>query len=262
MALQWSRSGLAAGRTRKIDEAAKADRILAYQRVRTFDECKDLLAQEMVITATFEIVLDDWRSAPATGLIPMPARGVQPSGSHCVTLCGYDDGGKVLKFSNSWGTNWGNIGFGFLPYSYFERYQLEAWALAARGAPRPKNSGSCIIETTWGIPDYFAQSPLHGFEYFDASHNECVGWAFVVERHGFADIEEMFVHPHYRGKGYGRRLADLILASPNISGRARRLWVSHADRSNVGTPPVVQTLRRLGLSARPASRRWAAYVAM
>jgi GNAT superfamily N-acetyltransferase len=242
----------------QIDQRAKACRIFAYQRVRTFDECKIALAQECPVIASFEIAPDDWKSS---GHIPMPRANIPPTDSHTVLIIGYDDSKRLLQFQNSWGADWGDKGFGFLPYSYFEHYQIDAWIVPIGCATSPAHAGSGILEITWGHPDSFAPTPLHGFEYFDASNDECVGWAFVVERQEFADIEELFVRPTYRRKGYGRRLAKLILASPHISGRSLRLWVSHADQQDVSTPAFTKTLQNLGLSVRPTSRRWAAYVA-
>jgi GNAT superfamily N-acetyltransferase len=121
-----------------------------------------------------------------------------------------------------------------------------------------------MTELRWGITDYFASTPLHGLEIFDSAEDECVGWAFVVERQGFADIEEFFVRPSYRGRGYGRRLAELILSNSDyFLGRPLRLWISHADQPALRATPLIRTLQRLRLSARPTSRRrWAPYVAM
>lgn len=68
--------------------------------------------------------------AAATGAIPYPAPGEKVVGGHANVICGYDDG-KVIKNNpsgptttgafitrNSWGTGWGQLGYGFLPYEY------------------------------------------------------------------------------------------------------------------------------------------------
>jgi GNAT superfamily N-acetyltransferase len=246
----------------QIDQAAKADRVLAYQRVRTADECKKILAKHAV-SAAFEIASGEWRSAPM-GHIPMPDPNTKLTDSHTICLLDYDESKSAFKFANSWGEEWGDKGYGLVPYSYFERYQHEAWTHGAGVLCRPKIAGSGIEEQRWGIPDCLSSSPLHGFELFDHDRDECLGWAFIVERQGFADIEELFVRPIYRAKGYGRRLAELIKASPYISDRPLRLWVPHADRDSINAPAFAKVLQRLHLNPRPnrASRRWAAYVAM
>ena len=47
-------------------------------------------------------------------------------GWHAVAVCGYDDGEKKFEFKNSWGSNWGDQGFGLLPYEYVNRYARTA----------------------------------------------------------------------------------------------------------------------------------------
>lgn len=50
------------------------------------------------------------------GLIPAPSGSI--IGGHAVLFVGYDDTKRVFKFKNSWGKNWGDKGYGYLPYSY------------------------------------------------------------------------------------------------------------------------------------------------
>jgi C1A family cysteine protease len=40
---------------------------------------------------------------------------------------GYDDNKKLIKFKNSWGTGWGQNGYGYLPYSYIRDFMWDAW---------------------------------------------------------------------------------------------------------------------------------------
>jgi C1A family cysteine protease len=65
------------------------------------------------------------------GAIPFPTPGEQVEGGHAVVAMGYDDnmpirntgpGGSTttgaLRIRNSWGTSWGDAGYGWLPYAY------------------------------------------------------------------------------------------------------------------------------------------------
>jgi C1A family cysteine protease len=69
--------------------------------------------------------------AGSTGMIPMPTKGEQVVGGHAIVVCGYDDALEIknanpggpktkgaLMIRNSWGTSWGNAGYGWLPYEY------------------------------------------------------------------------------------------------------------------------------------------------
>ncbi len=73
-------------------------------------------------------------SADARGAIPFPGPKERIEGGHAVAAVGYDDrieikngkkGGRettgALLIRNSWGTNWGEGGYGWLPYEYVSR---------------------------------------------------------------------------------------------------------------------------------------------
>lgn len=53
------------------------------------------------------------------GVIPIPdINNEDLLGGHAVLLVGYDDKTKVFKFQNSWGIEWGDKGYGYIPYQY------------------------------------------------------------------------------------------------------------------------------------------------
>jgi C1A family cysteine protease len=78
--------------------------------------------------------------AASTGKIPMPTQGDKVAGGHAIMTVGYDDGLKItntnpdgetttgaLLIRNSWGTGWGDAGYGWLPYAYVERELAVDW---------------------------------------------------------------------------------------------------------------------------------------
>lgn len=48
-------------------------------------------------------------------------------GGHAMVVVGYDDAKSAYKVFNSWGSNWGNNGFGWISYSAFESRVREAY---------------------------------------------------------------------------------------------------------------------------------------
>jgi C1A family cysteine protease len=50
-------------------------------------------------------------------------------GLHAVLAVGYDDSNHVVTIKNSWGTEWGEGGYGRLTYQYVERYGIEMLGL-------------------------------------------------------------------------------------------------------------------------------------
>ena len=79
----------------------------------------------------------DWYSnsylAPL-GRIGLPAAADRLLGRHAVLVVGIDDESEAgvcsLAFKNSWGTKWGDNGFGSFSAEYFQRYARELWSLA------------------------------------------------------------------------------------------------------------------------------------
>jgi C1A family cysteine protease len=63
------------------------------------------------------------------GVIPMPSG--QVIGGHAILFVGYDDAKSQFKFKNSWGTSWGDHGYGYLPYAYFTSGNVsEVWTVS------------------------------------------------------------------------------------------------------------------------------------
>jgi C1A family cysteine protease len=59
-----------------------------------------------------------------TGYVPMPSAREQLLGGHAVVCVGYDDTKNVFIMRNSWGTNWGDKGYFYLPYAYLTSTKL------------------------------------------------------------------------------------------------------------------------------------------
>jgi len=81
--------------------------------------------------------------AGTTGKIPFPLKGEKIMGGHAITAVGYDDAMKIkntgpgavetkgaLLIRNSWGTGWGDKGYGWLPYDYvLKELAMDWWSL-------------------------------------------------------------------------------------------------------------------------------------
>jgi len=74
------------------------------------------------------------------GEIPYPRPGDRLEGGHAVVAIGYDDGKTIgkekgaLRIRNSWGTAWGDAGYGWLPYAYVENgLAVDFWSLVEAG---------------------------------------------------------------------------------------------------------------------------------
>ena len=70
-----------------------------------------------------------------SGNVPLPVHGEQLLGGHAVLAVGYDDARRVINFRNSWGTGWGDGGYGTIPYAYITNPSLagDMWMMATAG---------------------------------------------------------------------------------------------------------------------------------
>ena len=72
------------------------------------------------------------RAVAQTGMVPMPNRNSEKClGGHAVLVCGYNRPARLLKVRNSWGPDWGERGYFYLPFDYVFQAGLasDAWVI-------------------------------------------------------------------------------------------------------------------------------------
>ena len=228
-------------------------------------ECCITLGHLLPVGAAFAIT-KQWSEAE-NGVIRMPCPEEPIIGSHCVSIAGFDRLRLGFVFLNSWGRQWGNRGLGLLPMEYFDKYLVSAWTAHGAG-PLPNYFSFEGIDTvSWGRLDCLGNSPhggdaIHGREVYDGSSDERMAWAFAVHREGFLDVEELFVRPQYRGRGYGGQLVDMLLELAAGVKRPLRLWVPFADWTPSNIPAIERIAEKFGLRLFHADVRWAAAMAL
>lgn len=67
-----------------------------------------------------------------TGRLPMPNTKTEKLlGGHAVLIVGYSDANRVLIARNSWGPDWGDDGYFYLPYQYVgQKLAYDSWTMS------------------------------------------------------------------------------------------------------------------------------------
>ncbi len=101
----------------QIAQAKKFRISQGWQRVSSVHAMRKMLSEGKPVV--FAMMIHDNMWSAQGGLIPMPTATSEPVGGHAIVAVGYDNQKRHFIIRNSWGTEWGDKGYGYLPYDYF-----------------------------------------------------------------------------------------------------------------------------------------------
>ncbi|HBN07535.1 MAG TPA: hypothetical protein DD435_02435 [Cyanobacteria bacterium UBA8530] len=97
---------------------AKKNRIIkGWKQIASVHAMKKSLSDGMPVVFAIA-VFDNIAQSNSTGNIPLPTEKSEVLGGHAIVCVGYDNAKKVFIIRNSWGTAWGDKGYGYLPYEF------------------------------------------------------------------------------------------------------------------------------------------------
>ena len=103
----------------------------AYRVDIDLDKMRSCLAEGYPFTFGLELFAS-FQNAGLHGLIPMPDPNKdQHDGGHAMLCVGYSDSDKVFIVRNSWGDDWGDRGYCYIPYDYMTNPDLngDLWSI-------------------------------------------------------------------------------------------------------------------------------------
>lgn len=106
---------------------ASKRKITEYNILYTNDEIKEILAGERPVVVCIELFYDFPNIQKDDPYVKMPDRFTYSIGYHAVTLMGYDDSKECFLLKNSYGNQWGDNGYAWIPYDYITEYACERW---------------------------------------------------------------------------------------------------------------------------------------
>ncbi len=98
----------------------------SYYRISTPDE----LIQSLKENGPVVIGIGCFREiflATGNGIVNYPKDPLSCYGGHAICIVGWDPSRRLFKFKNSWGTVWGQKGYGYLPYKYIQDFMWDGW---------------------------------------------------------------------------------------------------------------------------------------
>jgi GNAT superfamily N-acetyltransferase len=233
---------------------AKKRRSAFYQRCFDIADIKSNLLQNGSIMLSFNVYTSFYDSYD-DGIVPMPSSTDSWVGSHCVAVIGYDDNKKLLTFINSWGEDYGDSGFGYLPYDYMNDYVIEALADASTerfAVDSTSGINKCIehheenLRLFCGISKgyTFIHNNIMIYDLYD-SNNDLLGWIINSKVNSTTvELIDFFVWPENRKKGYGQLLINQMIEYEQTVGVKKIVgWMSIDDTRISGVQAATQFFR-------------------
>lgn len=115
---------------------AARSRISQYARIdnQNIHDMKSALANGNPFVfgfAVYESFDGPETSVAKTGIMTIPQPNEKMLGGHAVLAVGYDDERQIIIVRNSWGVNWGDKGYFYMPYSYITNpaFAADFWTI-------------------------------------------------------------------------------------------------------------------------------------
>ncbi|MGI8847338.1 MAG: C1 family peptidase [Candidatus Dormibacteria bacterium] len=120
-----------------IYREALRDRVNNYMRLgQVLTQLRTCLVEGFPFVFGFSVFASmESEAVQSSGRVPLPQPGDSMLGGHAVACVGYDNHQASFIFRNSWGSDWGDDGYGHIPYAYLLDPGLAADFWTVRSAP-------------------------------------------------------------------------------------------------------------------------------
>jgi len=109
-------------------EDARRRLIKKYYRIETIEDTVDALNANCPVVTSMNVYdsFDDLEYSKSH-ILPMPRASEDLIGGHAVTFVGYDLPKKLFLARNSFGKDWGDDGYFWVPFDYAEKDFMDSW---------------------------------------------------------------------------------------------------------------------------------------
>lgn len=117
-------------------------KVTRYERIADHNGCLDALTNGYPVIIGFNVYSSfesgTWWRPSGNGMMPYPNVGRERLlGGHAVLLVGYDKNKKVYIVRNSWGQNWGQGGYFYMPFQVIQNASMSGdfWIIKSVNNP-------------------------------------------------------------------------------------------------------------------------------
>lgn len=104
-----------------LETKGKKNRIMTgYKSVTTLSAIRKGLSDGVPVVLAMRVYSSIGKTGK-NGMLPMPTGSDKFQGGHAVIAAGYDNEKKVLIVRNSWGSDWADGGYFYMPYEYIKQ---------------------------------------------------------------------------------------------------------------------------------------------
>jgi hypothetical protein len=123
---------------------ARWNKIDSYWRITNFDHLMESLLHLGPVVLGVGCYEEIFRPEP-DGFVPYPKNPQYCYGGHAILACGFDRIKERILFKNSWGTSWGDKGYGWLGFDYVKSFCWDAWAASDLNVTRGMLEGTVTL---------------------------------------------------------------------------------------------------------------------
>jgi C1A family cysteine protease len=99
-----------------------------YHRIETISDSIHIINSGYPVITGIEVFGDfDNLGTESSPILPMPTEADESLGGHAVVIVGYDNNMQYFICRNSYGEEWGDLGYFYMPYTYADFYTWDTW---------------------------------------------------------------------------------------------------------------------------------------
>lgn len=140
-------------------QEAKLRTITSFARLNNLTDVLGRLSEGKPVVIGAPIFNSIYNVTKKNPIIPVPTTGDYMLGGHAMCIVGYDLTRKLLLVRNSWGTAWGDNGYGWMPFDYFNGLHqgIDTWTFDINPQPDAAKAMAPIVSIWTKIKAFFSK---------------------------------------------------------------------------------------------------------